>query len=293
MVSMVDARVISEAGEALAGRLMRSLVAIRSEAGGGSGTAWSADGLVVTNHHVAPGARVSVALPDGRETDGRVIRRDESNDLAMVRVGAELEPLELGDSRAVRPGILVFAIGNPWGQRGTLTRGIVFGRGNAGAETEAPVREVIRADIRLAPGNSGGPLVDAAGRLLGINSMIVGGMGVAIPAHTVRAFSDGVEEGKPGVLGVTLQAVAIPEGIAASYSVEREGLMLTGVEPGSAAEAAGLLPGDVLMGLGGVGEDIRLVARRLRGLRAGRPVELSLLRGGKVVQARAIPTARS
>lgn len=293
MLSMVDGRVISEAGEALAERLLRSLVTIRSEAGGGSGTAWGADGLVVTNHHVAPGERVSVVLPDGRETDGSVIGRDEANDLAMVRVPAVLEPLEPGDSRAVRPGMLVFAIGNPWGQRGTLTRGIVFGRGNAGAETEAPVREVIRADIRLAPGNSGGPLVDAAGRLLGINSMIVGGMGVAIPAHTVQAFAEGVEEGEPGVLGVTMQAVPIPAAMAASFSLSREGLMLTGIEPGSAAELAGLLPGDVLVGIGGADRDIRAVARRLRGLRAGRPVELSLLRGGRVVHTRATPAVRA
>mgnify|MGYP001398537557 CR=1 FL=1 len=189
MVSVIDARVISESGGELAERLLRSLVTIRSEAGGGSGTAWSADGLIVTNHHVAPGEVVRVVLPDGSDVEGRVVGRDVANDLALVRVDARLEPLERGDSRGVRPGMLVFAIGNPWGQRGTLTRGIVFGRGNVGNEFEAPVRDVIRADIRLAPGNSGGPLVDAAGRLLGINSMVVGGMGVAIPVHTVEALT--------------------------------------------------------------------------------------------------------
>lgn len=289
MLPTIDGPAISRAGESLAERLLRSLVSIRSEAGGGSGTAWSADGLVITNHHVVPAGNPSVILPDGREVHGTVIARDEANDLAMVRVAATLEPLPAADSRAIRPGMLVFAIGNPWGQRGTLTRGIIFGCGNTSTETESPVRDVIRADIRLAPGNSGGPLVDAEGRLLGINSMIVGGMGVAIPVHTVQAFAANLEDGEPGRLGLTLQAVAIPPAIAASYSVAEEGLMLTGIEPGSPAEAAGLIPGDLLVGVAETAGDARAVARRLRSLRAGKPVELSLLRGGRLVHTRATP----
>lgn len=287
------ASVLSGETEALADRLRASLVAVRSEAGGGSGTVWSRDGLIITNHHVAPTDAVTVVLPDGSERPGRVIGRDEANDLALVRVDAELTPLAVGDSHGVRAGAMVFAIGNPWGQRGTLTSGVVFGRGGAGTEMGTPVADVIRADIRLAPGNSGGPLVDASGRLLGINAMIAGGMGVAIPVHAVQAFVAALEPGEPGRLGVTLQAVAIPEGIAASFALETEGLMFTGIEPGSAAEVAGLLPGDVLLAIGETDRGARRVARRLQRLRAGKPVELSLLRGGKVVRATATPAVRS
>jgi serine protease Do len=280
-------------GAELARRLANGLVSIRSEAGGGSGTAWTADGLIITNHHVATTDRVEVTLPENSGHTGRVIARDEAHDLALVRVDAALTPLEHGDSRALRPGNLVFAIGNPWGQRGTLTRGIVLTRSASGLETDAPVRDVIRADIRLAPGNSGGPLADASGRLVGINSMIVGGMGVAIPIHTVQAFLASHEDLEPGVLGITLLPVAIPGAIAASYALEPEGLMLTGVEPGSPADAAGLLPGDLLVGIGEARGSVRNVASRLRRIRAGQPVELAIIRGGSLVSTRATPAVRS
>jgi serine protease Do len=280
-------------GAELAWRLSQGLVSIRSGAGGGAGTAWTTDGLIVTNHHVAPGDRVEVTLPDDSGREGRVIARDEANDLALIRVDAELTPLEHGDSRSLRPGNLVFAIGNPWGQRGTLTRGVVLTRGAGGLETDAPVRDVIRADIRLAPGNSGGPLADAAGRVIGINAMIVGGMGVAIPVHTAEAFIDSHEEAEPGVLGVTLMPVAIPGAMAAAFALTPEALMLTGIEPGSPADSAGLLPGDLLVGVAGAGGGVRSIAGRLRRIHAGRPVELSILRGGSLVTTRATPVVRT
>lgn len=167
--------------------MRRSLVTIRSEAGGGSGTAWRRDGLVITNHHVVPGEHAEVILPGGQALHGRVVARDIENDLAAIRVDAELTPVEAGDSARLRAGEMVFAVGNPWGLRGSVAAGIIFAVGPA-PEGGLPVREVIRADIRLAPGNSGGPLADARGRVVGINSMIAGGMGVAIPANTIARF---------------------------------------------------------------------------------------------------------
>jgi len=178
---------VAEATGDLATTLRTSLVAIRSHAGGGAGTAWRSDGLIVTNNHVVPGDEAEVLLPDGRALPGRVVARDPDHDLAAVMVEATLTPVSVADSSRLRAGEMVFAIGNPWGLRGSVTAGIVFGVGPA-MEDSVPMRQVIRADIQLAPGNSGGPLADARGRVVGINSMIAGGMGVAVPSNTIIEF---------------------------------------------------------------------------------------------------------
>lgn len=284
---------LSEEAAALAAYLDRVLVTVRSNAGGGSGTSWTADGLIVTNHHVVPGDSATVVLADGSEYRADVEARDAEHDLALLRVDAALTPAVAGDSRAVVPGSLVFAIGNPWGQRGTLTSGIVLAGGPGSDENAVRIPGVIRADLRLAPGNSGGPMVNARGELVGINSMIAGGVAVAIPSHTVVEF---VAEtaGQPGFLGITLQPVNIPHAIAASYHVDDDaGLMLTGIEPGSPADLAGLLPGDVVLGVGEQRRGLRHLGPALRSMRAGRPLDLHLLRGGKVVQTHATPVART
>lgn len=123
--------------------------------------------------------------------------------------------------------------------------------------------------------------------------MIVGGMGVAIPVHTVQAFAASHAGGEPGILGITLLPVAMPGAVAAAYSLESEALMVTAIEPGSPAESAGLLPGDLLVGIGHAHGSIRGLARRLRNLHAGASIELSIVRGGSLVTAKATPVVRS
>ncbi|MDH3944202.1 MAG: trypsin-like peptidase domain-containing protein [Anaerolineae bacterium] len=175
----------------LVDRLQRSLVLVHGRAGGaGAGVIWSTDGLVLTNAHVISGARAHLTLSDDRRAEGRLLARDPDVDLALLRLDIDsLHPVAVGDSNKLRPGELVFAIGHPWGQRAAVTSGIISHL--ALANTRGPRREipVIRTDARLAPGNSGGPLANAAGEVIGINTMIVGGdQGFAIPSSVALDF---------------------------------------------------------------------------------------------------------
>lgn len=144
----------------------------------GAGVVWRADGLILTNAHVAKGA-VSVVLPDRRVLPARLAARDVEHDLAALVVEATgLSAAEIGDSDALRVGELVLAVGNPLGVVRALSAGLVHATG----------RRFIQADLRLAPGNSGGPLADARGRVVGLNAMIVGGLAVAVPSRAGWRF---------------------------------------------------------------------------------------------------------
>ena len=182
------ASLADDLGEA-ADRLRRITVEVRSAGGGaGSGVVWRQDGLVVTNAHVVRGSRAGVTLADGRTLDARLLARDDRLDLAALSIPAVgLAAALVGDPEALRPGEMVLALGNPLGVVGALAVGIVHA---APTERGRPGRgpRWILADVRLAPGNSGGPLADARGRVLGVNAMIVNGMGLAIPANVVERF---------------------------------------------------------------------------------------------------------
>ena len=176
-------RVVAEA--------QRSLVRIgNGREGQGAGTIWSADGLVITNAHVVRRSHPKVTLPDGRTLPGRVVAHDDERDLALLSIEASALPaVEPGDSQNLRPGEWVFALGHPWGVAGAATAGIVIGAGAELPEMPASGREWIMVSLRLRPGNSGGPLVDARGRLIGVNTMMTGPeVGGAIPVHIVKEF---------------------------------------------------------------------------------------------------------
>lgn len=152
--------------------------------GRGSGVVWHRDGVIVTNAHVVSGRQLEVTLPDERTVSARVVARDAGRDLALLRVDAEdLRAAPAGDPESLRPGSLVFAVGHPWGIHNAVSLGVVHS-----VTTERGMPRWIAADVRLAPGNSGGPLVDTSGRVVGINAMIVGGLGVAIPTNVVHSF---------------------------------------------------------------------------------------------------------
>ncbi len=162
--------------------------------GAGAGAIWNAEGLILTNAHVVHDAHPSITLPDGRSLPAGIVALDAERDLALLSVKARgLPALELGDSRAVRPGEWVFAVGHPWGIAGAVTSGVVIGVGKDLPDMEAtrrgPAREWLMASLVLRPGNSGGPLVDVRGRLLGVNTIMTGPqVGGAVPVHVVQEF---------------------------------------------------------------------------------------------------------
>ncbi len=169
----------------------RSLVEIHNGHGAGAGTIWHPDGLIITNAHVVRGRRgLHVTLPDKRTLPARLLAHDDQHDLAALSIDATgLPTIEVGDSRLLKAGQWVMAIGHPWGIAGAVTAGIVIGEGAQLPEMAASGREWIAVSLHMRPGHSGGPLVDIDGRLVGINTMITGpDVGMAVPVHVVKAF---------------------------------------------------------------------------------------------------------
>ena len=224
----------------IAEHLRRSTVLIRpGRRGSGSGVIWSGDGTIVTNAHVAHDSNAHVQLWDGREFVGTVTARDPRRDLVSLRINAsDLPAATPANSAQLRPGELAIAIGNPMGFLGALTTGVIHAIG--------PLRGLgsqiwVQASVRLAPGNSGGPLADAGGRVIGINTMVAGRLALAIPSNVVRHFL-AVGPGDTW-LGVTVRPVRVPR-----FGGHTFGLILLEVETGSPAAQASLMAGDILIG---------------------------------------------
>ena len=175
----------------VAERVRGSLVQIRSGGrGNGAGTIWHAQGLVLTNAHVVEGGPLQVKLADGRTLPARLLARDPSIDVAALSVNATgLPSIGLGNSTLLNPGRLVLALGHPWGVVGAVTAGVVIGVGSDWPELRESKREWVVVSLNLRPGNSGGPLIDDAGQLVGINTVMTGPeVGMAVPVHVVKRF---------------------------------------------------------------------------------------------------------
>jgi serine protease Do len=227
----------------IAEQLRRSTVLIQSGSrGSGSGVIWSSDGAIVTNSHVARGSNTRVQLWDGREFNATVTARDPRRDLAALRIPANSLPAATpADSSRLRAGELAIAIGNPMGFVGALTTGVIHAIG--------PVRGLgfqswVQASVRLAPGNSGGPLAGASGRVIGINTMVAGRLALAIPSNAVRDFL--AAGPSHSWLGVAVHPVKLP-----SLTGQTFGLVLLEVDEGSPAALASLMAGDILLGTEG------------------------------------------
>jgi S1-C subfamily serine protease len=231
----------------------------------GSGFAIDRNGTIVTNAHVVAGAaKVQVQLADKRIVDARILGRDESSDLAVLKVSArpgELPPLPLGSSAGVQVGDPTIAIGNPFGLERTLTTGVVSAtKRTIQAPNGFEIDGVIQTDAAINPGNSGGPLLDAAGRVIGINSQIETGgsgngnvgIGFAIPIDTARRLLPDLEKNgrvDRGFLGVT--SLAIDRSLSDLNLPVRRGALVQTVTPGSPAAKAGIRGGNIVAQLDG------------------------------------------
>jgi serine protease Do len=273
-------------------RAAPSIVEVRSHGrGGGAGVIWRSDGGVLTNYHVVAGRgrgdNLEVVLADGRTFAAKVASHNRTLDLALLEVDAQDLPAALvGDSSRLRVGELVFAVGHPWGQRGSVTMGIVSGLGTVTVPGSGRTAQYIRSDVHLAPGNSGGPMLNAQGAVIGINAMIFGGdMGIAIPSHVASSWVAGPPSRKVflgvGVQPVQLQ-VALPEW---GKEGRTDGLLVVAVEPESPAERAGLLIGDVMLAVAGQPvPDGDALADMLSQGAAQERVRLHMMRGGSIQQ---------
>jgi serine protease Do len=234
----------------IAEKLRRSTVHVSAGGRGhGSGIIVKPEGVIVTNAHVAACSPINVQLWDGRRAPADLLARDPSRDLALLHVrgaaGSALPAATLADSDQLRVGELVIAIGNPFGFIGALTTGVVYAVGRVSGL--GPMKW-IQADVRLAPGNSGGPLANACGHVVGINTMIAHGLGLAVPSNSVSRLLNRGHAQSP--LGVVVRPVEITV-----RGEQRLGLVILEVVKNSAADAASLMLGDILIGTEGRGLD--------------------------------------
>lgn len=276
-------------------------VAGRRRGGSGSGFIFTPDGLILTNSHVVHGARsLRATLQDGRRLEADVVGDDPATDLAVVRVSAgEVPAVRLGDSSKLRAGQLVIAIGNPLGFQTTVTAGIVSAVGRSlRSQSGRLIDGIVQTDAALNPGNSGGPLVDSRGRVIGVNTATIlpaQGLCFAIPSNTAKhVASHLIRDGRVrrAFLGIGGQLVRLQRRLVREFELESdEALMVVHVEKGSPAQIAGIQEGDVIVSFQGervTGVDD--LHRLLTDEHIGSAGELRVLRGGKRLDVTIVPT---
>src|SRR5215813_4960700 len=277
----------------------------RQRGGTGSGVVISPDGLVLTNSHVVQGASaVRLALADTRTVKARVLGDDPHTDLALLRVidDVSLPAARLGDSRGLKRGQLVVAIGNPLGFESTVTAGVVSALGRSlRSQSGRLIDDVIQTDAALNPGNSGGPLVNSAGEVIGVNTATIlsaQGLCFAISVNTAQFIAtklirDGVI--RRGYIGVQAQTASINRNIARHYNLKMDtGVLVLGVEPNSPAEKAGLREGDVIVELAGEPvEGVDVLHRVLGEDRINVRTALVVIRGTHRLEMRLVPELKA
>jgi S1-C subfamily serine protease len=268
--------------------------------GAGSGLVITPDGFILTNSHVVRGAgQVTVQLVDGRVLPASVVGEDPSSDLAVVRVlGSGLPTADFGDSSRLRVGQLVVAVGNPLGFQATVTAGVISALGRTlRAENGRLIENVIQTDAALNPGNSGGPLADSRGKVIGINTAVIAGsqgLCFAIPSNTATwVASQLIREGRVrrAYLGIAAETVPLDRRVALAHRLETPtAVRIREVHPGTAAARAGLRVGDLIVGAGD--QEVRTLDDLLRVLghhTPGTPLGLRLLRTGEAVVLTPVP----
>ena len=277
----------------------------RGRLAGGSGVVISADGLALTNSHVVHGATgIEAEIADGRTVIADLVGDDPATDIAVLRLAATgLEPIKLADSNALRVGDFVIAMGSPFGLARTVTLGIVsaLGRTLPSQDQGRPMEGIIQTDAPLNPGNSGGPLLDVEGRVVGINTAIIlGGQGVAfaVPSNTASFVAGEIlahGRVRRAFLGIHGEEILLPAPLARRLDrKDPRAVAVHAVEQGSPAAAAGLRPRDVVLGFRG--EPLMTVAdlhRRLDAKTIGADVPLDILREGTAVRLTVRPRERA
>ena len=276
--------------------------AVRRGPNGGSGSGFliTPDGYLITNSHVAGAAtEIEVTLSDGRTTSADVVGDDPDSDLAVLKVAAtDLAWCRLGDSRKLRVGQIAIAIGSPYGFRHTVTAGIVSGLGRSmRARTGRLLDNVLQTDAALNPGNSGGPLVDSRGEVIGVNTAVIlsaQGICFSIASATAERVAVAlIREGRVrrAWLGVGVESVPIPRRVARHFALAREsGVRIDVVEPDSPAAAAGFAKGDIIVELDGTAVgDIDDLQRALGAEAIGRRTEFLVLRRDALVTLAGAP----
>jgi len=268
--------------------------------GTGSGFVFTPDGFILTNSHVVHDAiRVDVTLPDGTHAPADVIGDDPDTDLAVVRISAsDLSVAKLGDSTTLRPGQLVIAIGNPYGFQTSVTAGVVSALGRSlRTQSGRLIDNIIQTDAALNPGNSGGPLVNSRGEVVGVNTAVIlpaQGLCFAIAMETARFVASRlIRDGRirRGYLGIAGQTVPLSRRVARLLNRESaSGVMVVSVEPGSPAERAGVRQRDVIVGFDDVPiTTVDSLHRALTEGRIGAAAELDVLRPTERQTLRIVP----
>ena len=275
----------------------------RQSRGGGSGFVFTPDGYILTNSHVVSGAdHIEVSLPDGQKVDAELAGDDPDTDLAVVRISAHgLLPASFGDSEKLKPGQLVIAVGNPFGFQYTVTAGVVSALGRSfRAASGRLIDNVIQTDAALNPGNSGGPLVNSLGEVVGVNTAIIQparGISFAIAINTAKFVAGHlIKNGRiqRGYLGLAGQDVPLHRRVVRFYRLEKEtGILIINIEAGSAAQKAGLLEGDLILEFDGrPAATLDQLHQRLTEKEPGTAGEISVLRGKEKISFRIVPQDR-
>jgi S1-C subfamily serine protease len=260
------------------------------KSGGGSGFVFTPDGFVLTNSHVVHGAaRIDVALPDGRQFEAEPVGDDPATDLAVVRIhGANLPSASLGDSSALQVGELVVAIGNPYGFQYTVTAGVVSAMARSFRSAAGRmIDNIIQTDAALNPGNSGGPLVNGRGQVVGVNTAVIlpaQGLCFAIPSNTATFVAGQLiltGRVKRSFIGLGGHDVPIHRRIVRFHQLSRHtGVMALHIEPNGPAAAAGVQENDIIVEFdGGPISKVDDLHRALTEERVGKAVRLVILRG--------------
>ncbi|MGH7180042.1 MAG: S1C family serine protease [Tepidisphaeraceae bacterium] len=272
--------------------------------GGGSGFVFTPDGFILTNSHVVNAApRIDVLLHDGSRHEARIIGDDPDTDLAVIRIGgSDLPTVTLGDSAALAAGQVAIAIGNPLGFSTTVTAGVISAVGRSfRAVTGRLIDNMIQTDAALNPGNSGGPLVDSRGHVIGVNTAIIRpaqGLCFAIPSNTAKFVASRlIRDGRirRSYLGIAAQDVPLHGRIARQFNVpNRGGALVTGIEPSSPATKAGLMERDLIVAFAGYPvENVDDLHRLLTDQRLGEAFPITIIRHSQKLVVNIHPQERS